>query len=145
MQTFLPYADYSASVMALDNKRLGKQRVEAWQIYRAITDPDYGWQNHPAVNMWRGYEDALVKYGLFSCIEWINRGHNGAKMLGNFVPLYVSIVEHPPWLGNHDFHTSHQSNLVRKDSSHYGPMFPSVPDNLPYWWPTDNGFGWNDD
>lgn len=34
MQTFLPYPDLLKSVQCLDNKRLGKQRVEAMQILR---------------------------------------------------------------------------------------------------------------
>ena len=32
-------------------------------------------------------------------------------------------------------HRSHQSSLVRKDATHYGPLFPEVPDDLPYVWP----------
>ena len=32
MQTFLPYADFLASAKALDQKRLGKQRVETIQV-----------------------------------------------------------------------------------------------------------------
>ena len=41
----------------------------------------------------------------------------------------------PPWLGDRDFHRSHQSNLIRKDREHYGPLFPDVPDDLEYVWP----------
>jgi hypothetical protein len=41
----------------------------------------------------------------------------------------------PRWLGDPDFHRSHQSSLLRKDPEHYGPMFPGVPDDLPYVWP----------
>ena len=37
MQTFLPYSDFRDSFSVLDNKRLGKQRVEAYQIISAIT------------------------------------------------------------------------------------------------------------
>ncbi len=37
MQTFLPYSDFRKSLESLDNKRLGKQRVEAYQIISAIT------------------------------------------------------------------------------------------------------------
>ena len=37
MQTFLPYADLTESLRVLDNKRLGKQRVETYQIISAIT------------------------------------------------------------------------------------------------------------
>lgn len=54
MQTFLPYSSFKDSARVLDRQRLGKQRVENMQIITALLDPDYGWQNHPAVNMWRG-------------------------------------------------------------------------------------------
>jgi hypothetical protein len=37
MQTFLPYSDITESMRVLDNKRLGKQRVETYQIISAIT------------------------------------------------------------------------------------------------------------
>ena len=33
-------------------------------------------------------------------------------------------------------HRAHQSSLLRKDPAHYGPLFPGVPDDLPYYWPT---------
>ena len=36
MQTFLPYPNFTASVMCLDYKRLGKQRSEAQQMINAI-------------------------------------------------------------------------------------------------------------
>ena len=34
-----------------------------------------------------------------------------------------------------EIHLSHQSNLVRKDREFYAPLFPGVPDDLPYIWP----------
>jgi Pyrimidine dimer DNA glycosylase len=37
MQTFLPYSDITESLRVLDDKRLGKQRVETFQIINAIT------------------------------------------------------------------------------------------------------------
>lgn len=44
MQTFLPYPNFAASARVLDNRRLGKQRVECVQILKAI-QPGYatGW------------------------------------------------------------------------------------------------------
>jgi hypothetical protein len=36
MQTFLPYPDFRESLESLDNKRLGKQRVEALQLTLAL-------------------------------------------------------------------------------------------------------------
>ena len=74
MQTFLPYSDYDQSAAVLDYRRLGKQRVEAKQIMFALSDPNYGWQNHPAVRMWRGHEYQLAQYGIAICYEWRKRG-----------------------------------------------------------------------
>ena len=63
MQTFLPYSSFTQTASTLGNKRLGKQRVEAKQIYLALTQEEYGWKTHPAVLMWKGYEQALAFYG----------------------------------------------------------------------------------
>lgn len=42
----------------------------------------------------------------------------------------------PMFVGNEDFHESHRSNLIRKNPTHYRPLWPNVPDNLPYIWPS---------
>jgi hypothetical protein len=50
-------------------------------------------------------------------------------------PYMALDVSTPFWLGDPEFHMSHQSNLVRKDSGHYGKIFLGVPDNMEYVWP----------
>lgn len=140
MQTFLPHETFLESAAVLDAKRLGKQRVEALQILNAIDNPDYGWQHHPATNMWRGYREALIVYGICVCCEWISRGYKDSILSTLSLRSDPSSpVVYPPWLGHDDFHRSHQSNLIRKDAAHYGSHFPGVPDNLPYLWPTSGG------
>ena len=138
MQTFLPYADFSLSAQSLDYRRLGKQRVECKQILLALDKTSGGWVNHPAVKMWRGYRSSLAYYGFIVCREWIARGYNDS-LLPYFVEEYkqAAAVSHfqPDWLGDEAFHLSHQSNLVRKDAAFYAPVFPGVPDDLPYVWP----------
>jgi hypothetical protein len=44
VQTFLPCADFATSAAALDDRRLGKPRVDPMQVIRALTRPTYGWQ-----------------------------------------------------------------------------------------------------
>lgn len=137
MQTFLPYEDFYKSAQCLDRLRLGKQRVEVKQILIALFDSDYGWQNHPAVLMWKGHEKFLVQYGLAICTTWIERGYKDKckpqiKTLGK---LFRKSTE-PPWLGLKKFHLSHRSNLVRKNPKHYGPLWPTIKPDLPYYWPT---------
>lgn len=150
MQTFLPYADYARSARALDRARLGKQRVEAYQILRVLLSITKGWANHPAVRMWRGHERSLAHYTLAMCDEWKRRGYNDTvsgkvlellKLLPVPSETYaqeiaeaISTVSAPQHF-TAEFRLSHQSNLVRKNPAYYAPQFPGVPDNLPYVWP----------
>ncbi len=135
MQTFLPYPDFKKSAECLDWRRLGKQRIEAMQILRALENHNYGWQNHPAVNMWRGFEAMLAVYHNTIIEEWITRGYRNTMKL--IVPDIAPIS--PSWLGNPDFHAAHRSNLLRKDPNHYGQFGWTESDNLPYIWGSSQG------
>lgn len=141
MQTFLPYPNLTASAACLDNKRLGKQRVENLQILKAHTLPTYGWKNHPAVKMWTGHLFILLAYQREICAEWVKRGYKDTCLEKSQDVLQIAyaemptVLDFPPWFGNKDFHRAHRSNLVRKDPAYYGPIFPGVPDDLPYIWP----------
>jgi len=142
MQTFLPYADFEKTARVLDYRRLGKQRVETFQLLNALDGKTKGWATHPAALMWRGYEASLALYGTVICKEWKRRGYRDT-MHERLADLYLyhrdnsenGYTEDPPWLGNTDFHLSHQSNLVRKLPEFYAPLFPGVPVDLPYIWP----------
>lgn len=133
MQTFLPYPSFYDVAHTLDDKRLGKQRVEGLQIINVITTPNYvgGWMNHPAVNMWRGYEDALKMYTNCVIVEWIRRGYQ------NTMQLYEisSPIVLPWWLGDERVHSSHKSNLLRKYPEYYSQFDWEVSAELPYFWP----------
>jgi hypothetical protein len=131
MQTFLPLPDYKETARVLDYRRLGKQRVEAWQILKVLKGESVGWRNHPAVRMWAGYEDSLNEYGKEMCLEWIKRGYNDT-MLERFV--CVGDPTTPAWLGDNRLHLSHQSNLIRKYPEYYKIHFPEVESNLSYFW-----------
>lgn len=133
MQTFLPYKNFKKSLKTLDSKRLGKQRVEAFQILNIILKrtSTKGWKNHPAVLMWSKHPNALKKYFNESVFEWKARGYknnmNLEKIRGKLV--------YPNWLGNKKFHAAHRSNLLRKDFHYYSKFKWKEKDNLPYLWP----------
>ena len=148
MQTFLPYDDFERSARSLDPLRLGKQRVECLQVLRGLTVPGYGWRHHPAVRMWSGRLEALGRYALTCCEVWTEDGRAdtcaatlGADLRSSGVTrvrtqaALARASALPRWLGDAEFHRSHQSALVRKDPNFYGPRFPGVPDDLPYVWP----------
>ncbi|MFE5733859.1 MSMEG_6728 family protein [Streptomyces sp. NPDC056528] len=155
MQTFLPYVRFIDSAAVLDPRRLGKQRVEALQVLRGLTVPGYGWRRHPAVRMWAGYEEALVRYGLDVCGVWTAEGRSdtcAATLTRDYLALgpgegvreqdeLAAAGELPPWLGDPAFHRSHRSALLRKAPEVYRGLFPGVPDDLPYVWPSSDRAG----
>lgn len=122
MQTFCPCEDFYDTARCLDRQRLGKQRVEAYQILLALKNPDYGWQNHPAVKMWRGYDYSLTEYGIAICYEWIRRGYKDSMLerFFDFVPECTATdFAKPFWLGNNKFHSIHRSVLLYKNPEWY--------------------------
>ena len=149
MQTFLPYADFAKSAEGLDNKRLGKQRVETLQIIKALTQPDYGWQNHPAVKMWEGHEDWLFLYNESIIKEILMRGYKNSTYIefdkiyeDNFLGLES---DKPWWLGDEKLHYSHKGRLFEKDPekyyfysdySDYKQLGFTCCETCNYYWPT---------
>lgn len=119
MQTFLTHDNYLDTAKILDYKRLGKQRVEAYQIFKALRG-DYhrskGWINHPATAMWRGFEYQLALYGLTISQEFLDRGYNGQRMVEIFTQLatqaFAQDKQNPPWWV--------QSKLLQK---HTNPIY----------------------
>lgn len=127
-----------------DKRRLGKQRVEAMQIYyclnltsenlnqthsgvqldsnsniqnsiqnyEPIVEKKRGWINHPAVKMWKGYEEALKMYINLCIEEWIERGcKNNMKIY----KVNEKVVKIPYWLYNNNLSQSHQIAMLRKE------------------------------
>lgn len=140
MQTFLPHPDFRDSLRVLDNKRLGKQRVEAYQILSAITSrpkldgtPYKGWLTHPCTVMWRPYVNALKLYYNVSIEEWVGRGFKNT-MVKEFIDGEIVL---PYWMGFEPFHSSHRSNLKSKDSFYERYLWSETPGD-PYIWLDSN-------
>jgi hypothetical protein len=175
MQTFLPYPNFAQSAACLDNKRLGKQRVEVLKILNALAKgPQHcpvcltgpidqrvcyhpelaakklhghaikttAWYNHPATQMWLGYTDRLVAYGMIICDEWIKRGFKDTcrdKIQAMLLKAPTShIGQTPTWLGREDFHSAHKAALLAKDYSHYKTFGWTETPALNYIWPGQN-------
>jgi hypothetical protein len=115
MQTFLPYPEFDKSATVLDRQRLGKQRVEAYQIIRSITFSN-GWSHHPIVKMWTGFENALKLYSNAMVTEWIRRGYRNNMEIYNLNGCEIAF---PWWLGNDEFHASHRAALLAKNYEYY--------------------------
>jgi hypothetical protein len=158
VQTFLPefsgqafYTTIDKSLQCLDDRRLGKQRVEAFQILCALGDPwaleerkrrgllkplGSGWKNHPAVLQWKGKETALGLYMGAAIDEWVKRKFQNTMRKRSVRGEYVGFPDCcPRWFYDKAYHDSHKSNLLRKDPEFYGRYGWDVPSDLPYIWP----------
>lgn len=147
MQTFVPFDNLIESSKSLDSRRLNKQLLEGRQIYKIIyTDQRSGaWTNHPAVKMWRGYDDALFNYLVAIKDECVSRGIKTDKNwsaiteMHSDVPSPSSLIEMPLWWGDERVHQSHRNNLYRKDPEYYAEFmndeFVSCCNKCSYFWP----------
>jgi hypothetical protein len=155
MQTFIPVPSFEETAAILDNRRLGKQRVEAKQILLALGVPvgehdgkaSSRWRHHPAVRMWLGFERCLAHYAIAVCREWRSRGFRDSLedqfvdasrwIVATFRDISPSSVcGVPSWIGDESVHASHRSNLLRKFPEHYSQFGWNEPATLPYVWPT---------
>ena len=83
--------------------------------------------------MWRGYEKALTEYMNLAIMLWKARGYKNTMKIIDVGEL--TDEDYPPWFGDEKIHSSHRSNLLRKDPEFYGQYKWNEPDNLPYVWP----------
>ena len=74
VNTFVTDSNPKIIAKNLDSRRLGKQRVEAFQIIKALEGKTKGWKNHPATKAWEGHIEALKDYYNIMINEWISRG-----------------------------------------------------------------------
>lgn len=133
MQTFIPCRTYVESASVLDWRRLGKQRLEALQIYLIISGiaPKSRWRNHPAVRMWRGYTDHLAAYYNTILSEWIRRGFNNTMQ---FLSCDIIGVPKPAWLTD-EFMAAHRAALLAKDWGYYRQFSWVEEPKIAYIWP----------
>lgn len=143
MQTFLPYPSFTLCARALDSRRLCKQRVEGYQIARALLGLSKGWRRHPATLMWDGYEAALLDYTYRCCAEWKKRGFKDTitgklEDLARTYDIRYSKAKEgrlPPWQGDERLHSSHRAALLHKMPLWYAQYGWTEEPKLDYFWP----------
>ena len=162
MQTFIT-SKYSADIAReLDNKRLFKQALEAWQILMVLCELDpqgnhrtpKGWVNHPAVKMWRGSEYYLYFYACQMLDEWERRGFK-STLKGKMWKTVVAAdrkgvltigqgINEPSWWLDEDTMkkviSSHRRALLVKDYEWYHRFeweedTEFYPEGYTYFWP----------
>jgi hypothetical protein len=127
MITFIVTADLIMNARLLDSKRLGKQRIEALQILKAI-EMGTGWVHHPMTKAWRPYPMALKYYTNCIIKEFIRRGGHNTLSLFELPEMIIF----PWWLSWERLHQSHRMMLFRKNPDFYGNQFSIDPSYSAY-------------
>lgn len=126
MQTFLPCQTFKESVKCLDNKRLIKQRLEAYQLWNTVAPVGRiskkkrrVWYHHPARLQWVGFHQALWYY-LYQCEnEMVRRGFNVNRYTPKLLPPgFRRRLRMPPWY-TAALQKCHRARLLYKDKKYY--------------------------
>jgi hypothetical protein len=156
MQVFMSEDYFCDSAEVLDTKRLVKQLLEGRQIMTVLAgeSTSKGWSNHPAVNMFRGYEATLYSYLRAIRQEMEDRGYKWEKNWAVIQDIYDRNYKGmkqpwPYWMKDKDqwnkVVTTHKGRLWEKDPIHYaqyekeGKTFMNYvccPGKCTYYWPT---------
>lgn len=134
MQTFVPLESFKDCAKVLDYRRLGKQRVECFQLLNALTGNSKGWRNHPAALMWKGHEGSLAEYGIVICEEWIRRGYKDTCLEKMYQFVNIGSCDLPGWWGG-KIHGSHRAALLAKNTEYYSKFGWKEQAVIDYVWP----------
>ena len=130
MQVFRPYIDWRMSANVLDDRRLGKQRVEAKQVMMTILrrmglirDGKRGWLNHPIALMYyndgKPYFRDLIGYFDVCVEEWKRRGMRNSISLSDIEHLIHGVVSAEGHPLTHVHEIEYRRILILKDPKHY--------------------------
>lgn len=166
MQSFLTNTEsFELVASQLDNKRLHKQTLEAWQCLMTMCelDPDgnhrtpKGWSNHPVVKMWRGHETLFVSYISATYFEWRSRGFK-STLLDKTYRTYDKALELgriseelilPKWMQDTQYFetlcATHRQALLCKNYNWYKQFnwaedTGTAPTTYDYVWPHQDGY-----
>jgi len=166
MQSFLTDTSSFALVAShLDNKRLHKQTLEAWQCLMTMCelDPDgnhrtpKGWSNHPVVKMWRGHETLFVSYISATYFEWKSRGFKSTLLEKTYRTYDTAVALNrissdlvlPRWMENTEYFealcSTHRTALLCKNYEWYSQFnwaenTGKAPSTYDYIWPHQDGY-----
>ena len=122
MNIFLPYEnDIEKSVQALDDKRLNKQALEAYQLLQnALKERNgegvKGYKNHPIYVHYKENIRFLLAYGYHCCAEWQYRFHKVHNLLQPFMYYIVQFGINIDYVSYEPFYmegTKGQPNYIR--------------------------------
>lgn len=127
MNLFIPInSSLTKSALCLDDTRLNKQILEAYQIINIIesikktgTKKGIGYSYHSIIPMWFNNIPAIELFHDLCLAEWIRREKNNdfSKPSRKYLSKNtLKNIEMPKWFGRNDIHAAYRSKLLFKGS-----------------------------
>lgn len=126
----IPYENFTACAMVLDNTTLLRNYTFAWTLTQTIWE-DTGWRDEAQFLAWVSWPAALASFGMQMALELrFARGHK-APMLPKFITAWSSYgpqrrgqaTPRPPWIGG-DIHAAWRQRLLTEQPEWYRDRFP---------------------
>jgi hypothetical protein len=107
----MPFSNYHACAKCFADRELKCMRVNVLRVLKYLAQRSYR-HRIAAAEMWRGYEQSLIRYGLAIAVECIQRGFTD-KTLSFFKDKHDKLPhKKPSWVFWPELNSSHKSYLL---------------------------------
>jgi hypothetical protein len=112
--TWMPYSSYRKCAACFTDSDLKHMRVNVLRVLRYL---DGGTHTHQkrAAELWRGFEQSLIRYGITIALECKQRGFNDKSLLTLRAKYRAGNSKKPDWVYWSDLQHSHRAYLLLRD------------------------------
>ncbi len=110
--TWVPYSSYHTCAKCFSDSDLKSMRVRILRVLRALKNERVPHRVNKRVELWRGFDQSLIRYGIAIALECRRRGFNDTS-LEKFQAEYIQGVwPKPQWVFWEAMQESHRSYLL---------------------------------
>jgi hypothetical protein len=110
-RVFIPYHNFQQCAGCLDTPELKAAQIAVLRILKYLKYSD---EHQDKAEAWRGYEQSLIRYGIYVAEEYIRRGGNN-KVLDYLKTLVVrGPWTKPHWVYDDNTLVNHRNHLLKR-------------------------------
>jgi hypothetical protein len=116
--TWMPYSSYRKCAACFSDIDLKQMRVNVLRVLQYL---DHGHHTHRqrAAELWRGFEQSLIRYGIAIALECRQRGFNDKSLLKLRSKYTSGNGKKPDWVYWADLQQSHRAYLLLRDERRF--------------------------
>lgn len=116
--TWMPYSSYRKCAACFSDIDLKQMRVHILRVLQYLGRDD---RNHrqKAAELWRGFEQSLIRYGIAIALECKQRGFSDTSVLKLRLKYRSGNSKKPDWVFWSDLQQSHRAYLLLRDERRF--------------------------